>query len=95
MDARQRMGGMKMAEAKYRLKLKSGWRGKSDSTDPECEEKEYKAGEELDVDVKTYQALVFQYEKATPVSVAEIEAKAIEAAKPKGSQRTRASKSKK
>ena len=81
-----------MPEAKYRLKLKSGWRGKADSTDPECEEKEYTAGEELDVDRKTYHALVFQYEKALPVSVEEIEAKAIEGAKPKGTQRKRASK---
>ncbi len=87
--------GDEMAEAKYRLKLKSGWRGKADSIDPECEEKEYKAGEELDVDVKTYQALVFQYEKAAPVSVEEIGAKAVEDAKPKGAQRKRASKSKK
>lgn len=81
-----------MAEATYRLRLKSGWRGKADSTDPECEEKEYKTGDEIDVDVKTYQALVFQYEKAMPVSLEEIEAEVLEKAKPKGTPKTRASK---
>ena len=83
-----------MPEAKYRLKLKSGWRGKADSTDPECEEKEYTAGDEIDVDRKTYSALVFQYEKAEPVSVGDIETKAAEKAAPQKKPTSRASRTK-
>ena len=67
---------------KYRLRFLSGWDGKADSTDPECEKKQYKAGDELDVDVKTYQALIFQYAKAEPVSVEDIEMNALKTKTP-------------
>lgn len=59
-----------MPEPTYRLRMKTPWTGKIDG-----KERTVKAGEEADVDANTYQALVFQYEKAEPVSVQEIEAK--------------------
>jgi hypothetical protein len=83
-----------MPGTKYRLRMKSGWRGKLDSTDPESEEVEVKAGEEVDVDIKTYQALVFQYNKAEPVSVEEIEAKAKAPTKKPAGQRASKTKGK-
>jgi len=70
-----------MPELKYRLRMKSPWRGKLDSTDPDGQAVDVKAGEEVDVDMKTYEALVFQHKKAEPVSVAAIEAKARTPAK--------------
>jgi hypothetical protein len=62
---------MKMAEPKYKIKMITGWTGKVDG-----KERHVKAGEEVDVDVATCQALVYQHLKAELVPVEEIIAKA-------------------
>ena len=81
-----------MPEQKHRIRLKSSWRGKIDSTDPECEEKQYEAGDVIDVDVKTCNALVFIHLKAELVTLEEIEATVREEVQGPGTQRKRASK---
>jgi hypothetical protein len=58
---------MKMAEAKHRIRMKSGWTGKIDG-----EEQTVKAGEVVDVDDTTCRALVYQYDKAELVPLEEI-----------------------
>jgi hypothetical protein len=70
---------MKMAEAKHRIRMKSGWRGKIDG-----EEQTVKAGEVVDVDHATCRALVYQYDKADLVPLEEI----IKEAKKTPKQRT-------
>jgi hypothetical protein len=77
---------MKMAEPKqkFRIKMITGWTGKVDG-----KERHVKAGEQVDVDAATCQALVYQHLKAELVSVGEIEAKAKE--KKTGTEKTRAS----
>jgi hypothetical protein len=80
---------MKMPEPKFRIKMITGWTGKVDG-----KEQHVKAGEEVDVDAATCQALVYQHLKAELVSVEEIlarEKKKTEPMKTRAS-RTRAKK---
>ncbi len=56
-----------MPEAKYRIEMITPWTGKIDG-----EERKVKAGEQVDVDMTTCRALVFQYDKAKLVTAEEI-----------------------
>lgn len=56
-----------MPEAKHRIKLITGWRGKIDG-----EERTVKAGEVVDVDEATCRALVYQHLKAELVPLEDI-----------------------
>jgi hypothetical protein len=77
---------MKMAEPKFRIKMITGWTGKVDG-----EERHVNAGEEVDVDAATCQALVYQHLKAELVPIGEIIAKEKEkkqtASKPRASRK--------
>ena len=62
-----------MPEPKFRIKMITGWTGKVGG-----KEQHVKAGEVVDVDAATCQALVYQHLKAELVPVEEIIAKAKE-----------------
>lgn len=66
-------------EPTYAIKMITGWRGKIDG-----EERTVKAGEQVNVDIATARALVFQHGKATLVSTEELIAQSKPKAKPSG-----------
>lgn len=63
---------------KFRIRMITPWTGMVDGA-----EQTIKAGEEADVDLDTFRALVFIHGKAEAVSVEEIEARAKEPKKKK------------
>ncbi len=71
-------------EPKYAIKMITPWRGMIDGV-----EQTVKAGEQVNVDMATARALVFQHDKATLVSAEELIAQSKPKPKPSG---TRASK---
>ena len=73
----------------YRIRIKTRWTGMVDGV-----ERTVEPGEEVDVDIATFRALVFQYNKAEAVTVEEIEEKAGKPAKKKKATGTKASKTK-
>ena len=67
-----------MSSGTFRIRMKHSWTGAQRVGE---EKRHIKAGEVVDVDTQTFQALVFQHGIAEAVSVEEIEAKAKEEAK--------------